>query len=326
MNVLVTGGAGYVGSVVTEELLKEGHNVVVLDNLQQGHREAVLSKAIFVLADICKIPDVEKVFASYNFDAVMHMAAETVVEYSMTDPKRYFQGNVTGGLNLLNTMLKHDVHRLIFSSTASVYGEPQNIPIEENDAKNPINSYGESKLIFERILNWYSKAYGLRYVAFRYFCAAGATELLGEDHRPETHLIPNVLRAALRENEALSIFGSDYPTKDGSCLRDFIHVVDISRAHVLALEKLESLSGRTYNLGNAKGYSIFEVVETAQKITGEKIKATVCPRRSGDPAVLVASSSRARSELNWKPRFSELESIIESAWKWLKQHPHGYKQ
>ncbi len=326
MRVLVTGGAGYVGSIVTEHLLRQNHQVIVLDNLQQGHREAVLLPAEFVSGDICDAETLEDILCRFKIDAVMHMAAETVVNYSMTDPKRYFHNNLFGGTNLLNAMLKYGVDKIIYSSTAAVYGEPRSIPIEEDHPETPINSYGESKLMFERILAWYGKAYGIRHISFRYFCAAGATELLGEDHRPETHLIPNVLKAALNGNNPVSVFGTDYPTKDGSCIRDYVHVLDIAQAHLLALEKIDDLSGNIYNLGNGKGYSVLEVVKTADEVVGVKIPTEFCPRRLGDPATLVASSERARRELGWKPQFSKLEDIIESAWRWLKDHPDGYKQ
>ena len=222
-------------------------------------------------------------------------------------------------------MLKHNVNKFIFSSSAAVYGEPQSIPIGEEHPKNPINAYGESKLMFERILEWYGRAYGLKYISLRYFNAAGSTNLLGEDHRPETHLIPNVLKAALDKNSPVPVFGTDYPTKDGSCLRDYVHVVDIAKAHILALEKVDHLSGRAYNLGNEQGYSVMEVIKAAKKATGIDIPMKVCPKRPGDPAVLVASSKYAKSELGWKPEFNELGSIIESAWRWMKEHPRGYR-
>lgn len=326
MRVLVTGGAGYVGSIVTEHLLRQKHQVIVLDNLQQGHREAILSPAEFVSGDICNAEALEDILCRFEINAAMHMAAETVVEYSMTDPKRYFHNNLVGGTNLLNAMLKRGIDKVIYSSTAAVYGEPRSIPIDENHPETPINSYGESKLMFERILQWYGRAYGIRHISFRYFCAAGATELLGEDHRPETHLIPNVLKAALNGNNPVSVFGTDYPTKDGSCIRDYIHVSDIAQAHLLALEKIGHLSGNIYNLGNSNGYSVIEVIKTAEEVVGAKIPVSFCPRRLGDPATLVASSERAKRELGWKPQFSKLEDIIESAWRWLKDHPDGYKQ
>lgn len=324
MSVLVTGGAGYVGSVVAEELLKAGYEVVVLDNLQQGHREAVPTGAKFVLSDICDSSALDELFKGFSFSAVVHMAAETVVEHSMTNPRIFFQNNVVGGMNLLEAMLKHDVTQFIFSSSAAVYGEPEVTPIEEGHNKVPVNSYGESKLIFEHILEWYGKAYGVKHISFRYFNAAGASSHLGEDHRPETHLIPNVLRRALERNNPVQIFGTDYPTKDGTCLRDYVHVVDIAQAHLLALTRIEGLSRNAYNLGNERPYSVMEVVETAAQVSGIKIPAVPHPRRFGDPAVLVASSKLAREELGWKPEFPELENIIESAWKWMMKHPAGY--
>lgn len=324
MNIVVTGGAGYIGSVITEGLLKKGHTVIVLDNLQQGHREAVPPEADFRLADICDTQALEDIFHGTRIDAVMHMAAETVVEYSITDPKRFFQNNLVGGINLLAAMMKHDVCKLVFSSSAAVYGEPETTPVSEQHAKAPINSYGESKLMFERILDWYGKAYGLNHISLRYFNAAGASERFGESHHPETHLIPNVLKAALGKSEPMAVFGADYPTKDGSCVRDYVHVVDIAQAHILALEKVEELSGRAYNLGNGEGYSVLEVVATARKVTGADIPMKILPRRSGDPAVLVASSNQARAELGWTPGYPDLESIIESAWGWLRQHQDGY--
>ncbi len=312
------------GSIVSEQLLGAGYEVIILDNLQQGHKGAMLPDVEFVLADICDSQALEDIFRQFKVDAVMHMAAETVIEFSMTDPKRYFQNNIIGGMNLLDTMLKYDVSKFIFSSTAAVYGEPQSIPIEEAHPKVPVNSYGESKLMFEHILDWYGKAYALKHISLRYFNAAGASERLGEDHCPETHLIPIVFKTALDKSSPVAVFGTDYPTKDGSCVRDYVHVLDIAKAHILALEKLEGLSGRVYNLGNGGGYSVLEVVEVARKITGMNIPARVHSRRPGDPAVLVASSIRAKSELGWKPEFPKLESIIESAWVWTREHPNGY--
>jgi len=318
MNVLVTGGAGYVGSVVADGLLRAGHHVIILDNLQQGHKQAIPASAELVLADICDPGALETLFQRLPIDAVMHMAAETIVEYSTTDPRRYFVTNVIGGVNLLNVMLKHNTHRIVFSSSAAVYGEPQTAPIEEHHPKNPINSYGLSKLQFEQILEWYGRAYGLEHISFRYFNAAGATERLGEDHSPETHLIPNVLRAALN-GTTVSVFGTDYPTKDGSCVRDYVHVADIAGAHVLALDKIDTLKSSAYNLGNGDGYSVLEVLNAAGRITGVGIPAKFCPRRSGDPAVLVASSDRAKSELGWKPSYTNLESIIGSVCAWMQK-------
>ena len=325
MNILVTGGAGYVGSAVTDVLVKRGERVVVFDNLQQGHEEAVIPEAEFGIGDICNDVTLERIFKRFQIDAVMHMAAETVVEHSMTDPGRFMQNNVVGGLNLLATMMKYGVKKIIFSSSAAVYGEPQEIPIEEGHSKVPVNSYGESKLMFEHILEWYGKAYGLQHVSMRYFNAAGASDSLGEDHNPESHLIPNVLKAALDGNGGVPLFGTDYPTEDGTCIRDYIHVLDIAKAHVQALDRLGELSGKVFNLGTGGGYSVHQVIKVARKVTGAKIPVNVLPRRVGDPAVLIASSSQARSELGWRPEFTELEEIVESAWKWMKDHPNGYR-
>lgn len=326
MNILVTGAAGYIGSVVTEEIIREGNSVVALDNLKQGHREAVSPEATFIQADLADLEKLDELFRHYQIDMVIHLAAESIVTHSLTDPGKFFQNNVIYGINLLDTMLKHRVFKLIFSSTAAVYGEPGNVPIEENDPKKPVNSYGESKLMFERILHWYGHAYGLKFISLRYFNAAGASERFGEDHNPETHLIPNVLKVALGQQNQVSLFGTDYPTKDRSCIRDYIHVRDIAKAHILPLKYLEKNEGnKAYNLGSSKGYSALEVIETARRVTGARIPVTICPRRSGDPAVLIANSELARAELGWHPEFPDLESIIESAWQWQKKHPHGYK-
>ncbi len=323
---MVTCGEGNIGSIVTEELVAQGHRVIVLDNLQQGHKKAVLSGAELIVTDITQAEALDIVFRQVKINAVMHMAAETVVEFSMTDPKRYFQNNIIGGINLLDTMLKYGVLKFIFSSSAAVYGEPQSIPIGEDHSQMALNAYGESKLMFERILQWYGRAYGVKHISLRYFNAAGASEGLGEDHRPETHLIPNVLKAALNQNNPVAIFGADYPTKDGSCIRDYVHVTDIVQAHILAYEKVDRLSGRAYNLGNGGGYSVIEVVAAAEKVTKTEIPTRISPRRAGDPAVLVASSDRAQAELGWQPRFPELETIIEGAWQWMRKHPNGYKE
>lgn len=325
MAILVTGGAGYVGSIVAYELIKQGYHVVILDNLCQGHREAVPQGAEFYYGDICQPECLDFVFSKHKVEAVMHMAAETIVSRSVTDPASYFRNNVCGGMNLLEAMLRHDVTKIIFSSSAAVYGEPEEVPIPEDHPTRPLNSYGESKLMFERILDWFGRAYGIRHISLRYFNASGAADDLGEDHRPETHLIPNVLRAAL-EDRPVPIYGTDYPTPDGSCLRDYVHVIDIAQAHILALERLNELSGRVYNLGNSKGYSVLEVIAAAERVTGKEIQIDVQPRRPGDPAVLIASAERAREELGWKPQFSTIEEIIETAWSWLRRHPKGYSR
>jgi len=331
-NILVTGGAGYVGSIVSEELSKNGYQVIIMDNLQQGHREAVPRGTEFIHGDISDTQALEQVFKQNNIDAVMHMAAETVVEYSMSEPKRFFHSNVVGGINLLDAMLRHDVSRLIFSSSAAVYGEARSIPIEEEAPQNPTNAYGESKLMFEHILKWYEKAYGLKYISLRYFNCAGASNLLGEDHHPETHLISNILRVALNRGNPVPIFGTDYPTKDGTCVRDYVHVLDIAQAQLLALQRLSEAelsseqSSRVYNLGTGEGYSVLEVIDAARRITRDEISVRDCPRRRGDPAVLVASSKRARQELGWQPKFQDLDSIIRSAWNWMSTHPNGYER
>lgn len=342
MAILVTGGAGYIGSIVVEELLKDNNQVIVLDNLQEGHRGAVLPEAIFVEGDLADRKILDGVFQEHGIEAVIHMAAETTIEFSMSDPWRYFQNNVVNGLNLLESMREHGVRKMVFSSTAAAYGEPEEVPIREDHPQRPINAYGESKLMFERILDWYHRAYGFKYVSFRYFNAAGASERLGEDHKHESHLIPIVLEAALnnskvggpegrkvegRNNKPLvvRIFGTDYPTRDGTCVRDYIHVVDLARVHVLALETLDGLGGRVYNLGNGQGYTVREVVEAALKLTGADIPLVETARRPGDPAVLVAGSERARAELGWEPEHPELEEIIGSAWKWKLCYPNGYE-
>ncbi|MBE0479089.1 UDP-glucose 4-epimerase GalE [Candidatus Aerophobetes bacterium] len=332
MRVLVTGGAGYIGSITTEELLKQGQKVVVFDSLQQGHKDAVLPEAVFVQGDLSDKISLENVFQSYSIDAVVHLAAETVVEHSMTDPKKYFHNNVINGINLLDSMLKYNVEKIIFSSSAAVYGEPVETPIQETHPQNPVNSYGESKLMFEKILDWYHRAYGVKYISLRYFNAAGASEKLGEEHHPETHLIPLVLKCALNyktekeANKKVKIFGTEYPTNDGTCVRDYIHVVDLAKAHILALEQIDELGARVYNLGNGDGYSVHEVIDTAKKITGADIEVVFASPRRGDPAVLIASSSRIKEELGWKPEHKDLESIIQSAWSWYLNHPERYSR
>jgi UDP-glucose 4-epimerase len=324
MKILVTGGAGYVGSIVVEELIKEGFEVVVLDNLQEGHRSAILPEAEFIKADINDIEAVDHVFKRFDIQAVMHLAADSLVELSMTDPKRYFQNNVVAGINLLNSMLKHDVKSFIYSSSAAVYGEPISLPIDENHPQMPLNPYGETKLMFERILKWYGKAYSLKHISLRYFNAAGASERLGEDHRPETHLIPRVIKAAMNNTNPVTIFGDDYATRDGTCIRDYVHVIDIAQAHILALKKINELGDRAYNLGSSKGYSVLEVVQEVFKVSGFNVPIKYSQRRPGDPAVLVAGSTLARSELGWNPKFSNLDIIVESAWEWISKHPNGY--
>ena len=325
MNILVTGGAGYVGSIVSEQLVKQGHEVFILDNLIQGHREAAPDNSVFLNFDMSATSTLEDVLVNYQIEAVMHMAAETVIEHSLTDPRRYFKTNVIDSITLLDTIVKNNMKRIIFSSSASVYGEPESSSIEENHPKNPVNSYGETKLMFENILKWYAYAYGLKHISLRYFNAAGASGNHGEDHKPETHLIPNILKAAINPGKPVAVFGADYPTRDGSCVRDFVHVVDIAKAHILALEKLDELSGIAFNLGSEEGYSVLEVIKIAREVTGVGIPVEIHPRRAGDPAILIANSNLARVKLGWNPEYTMLKEIIESAWKWMKEHPDGYE-
>jgi UDP-glucose 4-epimerase len=318
MRVLVTGGAGYIGSVVTEELVKDGHEVVVYDSLYKGHREMVAPEAKLVEADLMDTETLRGALRENRVEAVVHMAADALVGESVQEPARYYRNNVTAGLSLLDAMRDVGVNRLVFSSTAAVFGEPERQPIEENDPKNPTNPYGQTKLAFEHALRWYDPAYGLRYAALRYFNAAGATERCGELHDPESHIIPIILEAAAGTREYVEIYGDDYPTRDGTCVRDYIHVVDLARAHILALGALDRGS-RTYNLGcGGDGYTVREVVEAARAVTGRDIKVRIGPRRPGDPAVLIASSEKIKRELGWKPQKQDLKVIIESAWRWMK--------
>lgn len=324
MRVLVTGGAGYIGSVVTEQLLGDGHDVVVFDDLSKGHREAVVAGVDLVHASLVDAETLTRTLNERAIDAVIHMAASSLVGESVEQPNKYYQNNVVAGLVLLEAMLASDVKRLVFSSTAAVYGEPEAQPIEESAPSNPTNPYGETKLAFEHALKWFDHAYGLRYASLRYFNAAGATENCGEDHDPETHIIPIALQAAAGKRSHVEIFGEDYPTPDGTCIRDYIHVIDLARAHIQALEAL-SEGSRIYNLGcGGAGYSVRDVIDTAQRVTGKQIPTRFGPRRPGDPAILVASSDRIKSELGWQPRFQDLGLIIESAWRWMQTHPDGY--
>lgn len=325
MKILVTGGAGYIGSITSEILLEEGHEVIVVDNLQQGHRDALLQGVAFYEGDFGDVDVLKNIFTKHDIDAVFHFAAETTIEFSMTDPGLYFHNNTVNSITLLDVMRKFDCKKMIFSSTAATFGEPQYTPIDEKHPQLPINAYGESKLMFERVLDWYHKAYGLKFMAFRYFNAAGASEKLGEDHNPESHIIPIVSEVALGKRESVSVFGTDYPTKDGTCIRDYIHVIDLARAHILGLEHLDSLGCRLYNLGNGEGYSVNEVIETTRQITGHPIPSQPGPRRSGDPARLVASSRHIQEDLGWYPQYPSLHAIIESAWHWHQKHPDGYE-
>ncbi len=325
MRVLVTGGAGYIGSVVTEQLVNDGHEVVVYDNLSKGHRDAVIKGAELVEADLVDAETLKQTLCDRGIEAVIHMAASSLVGESVEQPHKYYQNNVVAGLVLLGAMQACDVKRLVFSSTAAVYGEPEQQPITENAATIPTNPYGETKLAFERALNWYDRAYGIRYASLRYFNAAGATENCGEDHDPETHIIPITLQCAAGKRERVEIYGEDYPTADGTCVRDYIHVIDLARAHIQALDAL-SEGSRIYNLGcGGDGYSVYEVIETARQVTGKEIPVRIGPRRPGDPAVLVASSDKIKSELGWRPQFQDLGLIVESAWRWMQRHSDGYQ-
>lgn len=324
MRVLVTGGAGYIGSVVSEQLVNDGHEVVIYDNLSKGHQGAVVEGARFVQGDLLEADQLRQTFNDNRIEAVIHMAAYSLVGESVQEPSKYYHNNVVAGLVLLNAMRECGITRIVFSSTAATYGEPAEQPIRETTPTNPTNPYGESKLAFEKAMHWYERAYGLRYASLRYFNAAGATEKCGEDHDPETHLIPIALQAAAGKRSHVEIYGDDYPTEDGTCIRDYIHVVDLARAHILALDMLSERSA-IYNLGcGGDGYSVRDVIETARRVTGKEIPVRTGPRRPGDPAVLIASSDKIKSELGWQPQFQDLGLIVESAWKWMQAHPDGY--
>jgi len=325
MRVLVTGGAGYIGSVVTEELVKDGHQVVVYDSLYKGHRQAVAAGADFVQADLMDAATLRTTLTDRQINAVVHMAADSLVGESCAHPAKYYRNNLAAGLVLLDAMREVGIDRIVFSSTAATYGEPEKQPIEENAPNIPTNPYGQSKLAFEHAMRWYDEAYGLRYATLRYFNAAGASKNFGESHDPETHIIPIALQAAAGRRSLVEVYGEDYPTRDGTCVRDYIHVIDLARAHILALKVVEQGS-RIYNLGcGGEGYSVREVIKMARDVTGKEIPMHMAPRRAGDPAVLVASSEMIRRELGWKPQYQDLRVIIESAWRWMLAHPNGYE-
>jgi UDP-glucose 4-epimerase len=324
MNILVTGGAGYIGSITAAELLAAGHRVVIYDNLSKGHREAVSRDSELIVSDIADRDALAKAFRTHRVEAVLHCAALIEAGESMSVPARYFVNNTAGTLTLLETMVACDVPRLVFSSTAAVYGQPRSIPVVESDVLEPTNPYGESKLLVERLLVWFQRIHHLRYASLRYFNAAGAAGELGEAHTPESHLIPIVLSAAMKQRRSVEIYGTDYDTPDGTCIRDYIHIRDLARAHVLALEALGNNEQLIYNLGNGRGFSVREVIDAARKVTGQDIPVVESARRPGDPAVLVASSDKIQRELKWIPQFPELEAIIGSAWEWYRNHPHGY--
>jgi UDP-glucose 4-epimerase len=327
MKLLVTGGAGYIGSVVTAELVCAGHDVTVFDNLSKGHCAAVTAGAKLVRGDVSDRAALAALFRASGFDGVLHFAAFIEAGESMQVPEKYFRNNTANALTLLETVLEFKVPRFVFSSTAALYGDPDRTPIQEDDALHPTNAYGQSKLLVEQMLEWFHRIHGLRYASLRYFNAAGASGELGEDHHPETHLVPLVLQVALGKRPKVSIFGTDYPTPDGTCVRDYIHVSDLASAHVLALEALGKQpepERLIYNLGNGRGFSVREVIEAARRVTGHPIPAVEESRRAGDPAILVASSGKIRKELNWQPQHPDLESIIASAWEWRRRHPEGY--
>ncbi|HMJ92221.1 MAG TPA: UDP-glucose 4-epimerase GalE [Candidatus Acidoferrum sp.] len=321
MNVFVTGGAGYIGSICVEELLNAGHNVTVFDNLIEGHRSAVDPRARFVQGDLSDEVAVTRAMGESDSEAAMHFAAYALVGESMTNPGKYFINNVGNGVKLLNACVVNGVTKFVFSSTCATYGPPAMVPMTEDLPQHPINPYGESKLMFEKVLQWYQHLHGLEFVALRYFNAAGASERFGEHHRIETHLIPNVLMVALGQKQHCEIFGTDYPTPDGTCIRDYIHIIDLAQAHMLALQPGKQ---GFYNLGNGDGYSVRQVIETCEKVTGKKISTIEKPRRPGDPPKLVAGADKAKSELGWKPRLNKLDDIVASAWRWHQTHPAGY--
>jgi UDP-glucose 4-epimerase len=322
--MLVTGGAGYIGSVITSQLLKKGFEVIVFDNLSNGHKAAVPARAKLVVGDTSDRPALDRVFKQHRIAGVVHLAASIEAGESMKFPEQYFRNNTANSLTLLEAVLAHKVPRFVFSSTAALFGTPDRTPIEETDALHPTNTYGESKLLVEHMLDWFQRIHGLRYACLRYFNAAGATPDQGEDHHPESHLIPLILQVALGKRESISIFGTDYPTPDGTCVRDYIHVGDLASAHLLVLDALKEKDKVIYNLGNGKGFSVREVIETARRVTGHPIPVREVERRPGDPAILVASSEKIKRELHWRPQYASLEDIVRSAWDWSRCHPEGY--
>ncbi len=327
MKLLVVGGAGYIGAVTVELLLEHNHDVIVLDNLCRGHEPAVPHKAKFVKGDMGSAEDLNAIFKAEKIEAVMHFGALSLVGQSVEQPALYFRNNVTNGMTLLDVMLANDVKKFVFSSTAAVYGEPHSSPITEDFPLTPSSPYGDSKLAYEKILKWYAGAYGLMYAALRYFNVAGATETIGEDHEPETHLIPLVLQAARGTRPHITIFGDDYKTPDGTGIRDYIHVKDLAVAHLLAVEALKTPGqNMVYNLGSGTGFSVKQIIEVAREVTGKSIPVEIGPRRAGDPSVLVASSKKIQDELGWAPKHGALETIIGDAWKWHQKYPNGYRR
>lgn len=328
MTILVLGGAGYIGSHTVYELIDKGEDVVIIDNLETGHKEALHPNARFYQGDIRDRSFLDNVFDKEKIDAVIHFAANSLVGESMTDPLKYYDNNLCGTKVLLEAMVAHNIDKIVFSSTAATYGEPEKLPILEDDKTEPTNTYGETKLSMEKMFKWTAKAHNLRYVSLRYFNACGAHKsgTIGEAHSPETHLIPLILQVPNKKREAINIFGDDYNTKDGTCVRDYIHVTDLAQAHILAVDYLaKGNDSNIFNLGNGVGFTVQEVIETARKVTGDPIKSVLSPRRAGDPAQLIASSEKARTVLGWKPAHDSLEEIIASAWNWHKNHPNGFE-
>lgn len=326
MSILVTGGSGYIGFHVVKGLLNKREDVIVVDNLETGHREAVLGGKLFI-GDLRNEEFMTKIFKENEIEGIIHFAANSLVGESMKNPYKYYENNVYGTLCLLKQMVSHKVDKIVFSSTAAIYGNPKVVPIKENTSAKPTNVYGETKLAMEKMFYWFQKIHDINYISLRYFNAAGADESgkIGEWHKPETHLIPNILKAAIK-NEKIKIFGDDYPTRDGTCIRDYIHVTDLAIAHLLSLDNLrERKASNIFNLGTQQGTTVKEVIKTANKVLNKNIEIEVLPRREGDPAVLVASSQKIEKELGWKPKYSHMDKIIETAWKFMKLHPEGYK-
>jgi len=321
MKILVTGGAGYIGSICVEQLLNLGHEVTVFDNLTEGHRKAVDPRATLITGDLQIRSDIESALEKTRPEATMHFAANALVGESMVNPSKYFRNNVYGGINLLDAMIAVGCKRFVFSSTCATFGPPDRIPIDETLPQRPINPYGESKLMFEKVLRWYDEIHSLKFVALRYFNAAGATDTYGEDHRIETHLIPNIVKVALGQKENVEIYGTDYETPDGTCIRDYIHILDLAQAHILALGVPQSAF---YNLGTGGGTSVREVIASVERISGKKIAVVEKPRRPGDPPKLIAGSDKVKRELGWKPKFENIDEIIKSAWAWHVKNPEGY--
>ena len=327
MRILVLGGAGYIGSHTALELIRAGHEVLVVDNLVTGHREAVPEQAVFYQGDLHDFAFLDQLFQKEPIDAVIHFAAYSLVGESVTNPLKYYDNNLCGTKVLLDAMVKNGIDKIVFSSTAATYGEPENIPILESDRTAPTNPYGETKLAMEKMFHWTAAAHGLRYVSLRYFnaCGADASGTIGEAHQPESHLIPLILQVPNGKRDAISIYGTDYDTPDGTCIRDYIHVTDLAQAHILAVSYLmNGGENNVFNLGNGVGFTVKEIIDTAEKVVGKPIKCEMAARRAGDPAQLVASSEKAKTVLGWKPKYDDIETIIGSAWNWHKEHPHGY--